>query len=244
MAEDGWSVAKAKPRKNNATKRDARGRGGAGDDRRSGGGRGRGRGRGGSYGGRGRGDGGRSRDRRDDRARDSRKPQAQSREYHAERSADEPLGGVIFHCNNETIEENMERMVFGLVTRKTELVERITPGMPVFLFNYSIKELHGGFIAGGNGQLNICPEAWVSAHVSNGKPKARRGKPGQPVRSVDLSLVSLQRRACNLRFCRSESRDRARAFSPKPFTRTHSLPLFPFVPHPRIIIPPPPPPPS
>ena len=189
----GWTVAAAKPKRKTARKpsdgsRDSRSRDG-GSDRRGGSGRGRGRG-GGAYGGRGR-SGGRSRDGGERGARTSSKA-SEAREFRAERSLDEPVGGVIFHCNNETIEENMERMVFGLVSRKAELVERITPGMPVFLFNYSIKELHGGFVAESAGAMNICPDAWVSAHVSGGKTGAKRrgGKPGAAVRLALLRAPS------------------------------------------------------
>ena len=215
-ADGGWSVA-AKPKRKTVRKpsegsRDSRSRD-SGNDRRGGSGRGRGRG-GGAYAGRGRG-GGRSRDGGERGAARTSSKASEAREFRVERSLDEPVGGVIFHCNNETIEENMERMVFGLVARKAELVERITPGMPVFLFNYSIKELHGGFVAESAGAMNICPDAWVSAHVSGGKTGAKRrgGKPGATVR---LAL-------CHATRARAPRAPRSRV--PCPSRASHNVPL-------------------
>ena len=86
-----------------------------------------------------------------------------------------PIGGFIFFCNNETIDENLERGIFGLVARWTDVVREIKPGLPLFLYNYSNKEMHGGFVAASQGAFNIDPEAWLSASFGN-KPKQRRGK--------------------------------------------------------------------
>ena len=86
-----------------------------------------------------------------------------------------PIGGFIFICNRHTIDENFSRRVFGLVARWADAVKVIKPGLPLFLFNYSTKEMHGGFIAASDGALNIDPDAWLMASFGN-KPKSRRRK--------------------------------------------------------------------
>ena len=87
----------------------------------------------------------------------------------------EPIGGFIFFCNNETIDENLARGIFGLVARWSDVVQVIKPGLPLFLYNYSNKEMHGGFVAASDGALNIDPDAWLMASFGN-KPTSRRKK--------------------------------------------------------------------
>ena len=86
-----------------------------------------------------------------------------------------PIGGFIFFCNNETMAENLENNLFGLVARWTTVVKMIQVGTPLFLYNYTNREMHGGFVAASAGDLNIDPNAWLSASFGN-KPKQRRGK--------------------------------------------------------------------
>lgn len=40
-------------------------------------------------------------------------------------------------------------------------VKNINPGLPLFLFNYSDRKLHGIYEAASNGRLNINPQAWT-----------------------------------------------------------------------------------
>ncbi|KAK8954307.1 hypothetical protein KSP39_PZI001811 [Platanthera zijinensis] len=72
----------------------------------------------------------------------------------------EPVGGYIFVCNNETMEENLKRQLFGLPPRYRDSVRAITPGLPIFLYNYSTHQLHGIFEAASFGGANIDPAAW------------------------------------------------------------------------------------
>ncbi|XP_019436138.1 PREDICTED: B2 protein-like [Lupinus angustifolius] len=72
----------------------------------------------------------------------------------------EQLGGYIFVCNNETMQENLERKLFGLPPRYRDSVRAITPGMPLFLYNFTTHKLHGIFEAAGFGGTNIDPTAW------------------------------------------------------------------------------------
>ena len=57
----------------------------------------------------------------------------------------ERIGGYVFVCNNETMAENLKRQLFGLPPRYRDSVRAITPGLPLFLYNYSTHQLHGVF---------------------------------------------------------------------------------------------------
>ncbi|CAK9859660.1 unnamed protein product [Sphagnum jensenii] len=72
----------------------------------------------------------------------------------------EPLGGFIFVCNNDTMDEDFERHLFGLPQRYQDTVRAIQPGLPLFLYNYSTRCLHGVFEASSDGGLNLEPGAW------------------------------------------------------------------------------------
>ncbi|KAK4802615.1 hypothetical protein SAY86_000818 [Trapa natans] len=72
----------------------------------------------------------------------------------------ETVGGYIFVCNNDTMEENLKRQLFGLPPRYRDSVRQITPGLPLFLYNYSTHQLHGIFEASSFGGSNIDPSAW------------------------------------------------------------------------------------
>ncbi|KAK3137815.1 hypothetical protein QOZ80_5AG0360860 [Eleusine coracana subsp. coracana] len=72
----------------------------------------------------------------------------------------EAIGGYIFVCNNDTMEENLKRQLFGLPSRYRDSVRAIRPGLPLFLYNYSTHQLHGIFEAASFGGSNIDPAAW------------------------------------------------------------------------------------
>ncbi|XAR55152.1 hypothetical protein NMG60_11030564 [Bertholletia excelsa] len=72
----------------------------------------------------------------------------------------ETIGGYIFVCNNDTMAENLKRQLFGLPPRYRDSVRQITPGLPLFLYNYSTHQLHGIFEAASFGGSNIDPMAW------------------------------------------------------------------------------------
>uniref|UniRef100_K3Z6Y1 DCD domain-containing protein n=1 Tax=Setaria italica TaxID=4555 RepID=K3Z6Y1_SETIT len=72
----------------------------------------------------------------------------------------EAIGGYIFVCNNDTMEENLKRQLFGLPSRYRDSVRAIRPGLPLFLYNYSTHQLHGIFEAASFGGSNIDPTAW------------------------------------------------------------------------------------
>ncbi|KAH0975043.1 hypothetical protein GBA52_016942 [Prunus armeniaca] len=72
----------------------------------------------------------------------------------------ETIGGYIFVCNNDTMQENLKRQLFGLPPRYRDSVRAITPGLPLFLYNYSTHQLHGIFEAASFGGTNFDPTAW------------------------------------------------------------------------------------
>ncbi|XP_043716339.1 B2 protein-like [Telopea speciosissima] len=72
----------------------------------------------------------------------------------------ETIGGYIFVCNNDTMQENLRRLLFGLPPRYRDSVRAITPGLPLFLYNYSTHQMHGIFEAASFGGTNIDPTAW------------------------------------------------------------------------------------
>ncbi|XP_042455749.1 uncharacterized protein LOC122040485 [Zingiber officinale] len=71
------------------------------------------------------------------------------------------LGGVIFGCKNVTMKECLAKQLFGLPYAHFSYVCKIGPGLPLFLFNYSDKSMHGIFEAASYGQMNIDPYAWT-----------------------------------------------------------------------------------
>uniref|UniRef100_A0A1J3GZ95 B2 protein n=1 Tax=Noccaea caerulescens TaxID=107243 RepID=A0A1J3GZ95_NOCCA len=72
----------------------------------------------------------------------------------------EVLGGYIFVCNNDTMLEDLKCQLFGLPPRYRDSVRTITPGLPLFLYNYTTHQLHGIFEATTFGGSNIDPTAW------------------------------------------------------------------------------------
>jgi hypothetical protein len=80
------------------------------------------------------------------------------------------IGGYIFVCNNDTMEENLKRQLFGLPSRYRDSVRAIRPGLPLFLYNYSTHQLHGIFEAASFGGSNIDPAAWED-NKSNGESR-------------------------------------------------------------------------
>ncbi|KAL2479393.1 Galactose oxidase/kelch [Abeliophyllum distichum] len=72
------------------------------------------------------------------------------------------LGGVIFGCKSGTFRECLSKQLFGLPAQHFAYVQNIEPGLPLFLFNYSDRTIHGLFEAASFGRLNIDPYAWTS----------------------------------------------------------------------------------
>ncbi|CAK7325940.1 unnamed protein product [Dovyalis caffra] len=71
------------------------------------------------------------------------------------------LAGVIFGCKHNTIKECFSKQLFGIPGSHYSYVKNIDPGLPLFLFNYSDRKLHGIFEATSHGGWNIDPNAWT-----------------------------------------------------------------------------------
>ncbi|XP_008799817.2 uncharacterized protein LOC103714378 [Phoenix dactylifera] len=71
------------------------------------------------------------------------------------------LGGVIFGCKHSTIAECLSKQLFGLPFSHFSYVRNIEEGLPLFLFNYSDRKLHGIYEAASRGQLNANSYAWT-----------------------------------------------------------------------------------
>ncbi|KAK9829602.1 hypothetical protein WJX72_006822 [[Myrmecia] bisecta] len=79
-----------------------------------------------------------------------------------QRNLGDSLGGVIFGCTHDTYEECVTGLIFGLPRPHICYVSYIKPGMPVFLYNYSDRKMHGIFRATTEGQLDINPQGWCN----------------------------------------------------------------------------------
>ena len=78
--------------------------------------------------------------------------------------------GMIFGCKNETYDENMAKMCFGLPEAHLEKVKKINSKTAIFLLNYSNKNMSGIFLPNGNGGLNLIPDAWATNKNLGGGP--------------------------------------------------------------------------
>lgn len=79
----------------------------------------------------------------------------------SQRCLGEKLAGVIFGCTTDTFKECIKDRVFGLPRSHMLYVRDIEPGLPLFLFNYSGRTLHGVFRSTSDGALNIKPHGWT-----------------------------------------------------------------------------------
>ena len=77
-------------------------------------------------------------------------------------------GGFIFLCNGEIVDECREKLVFGHVPKMKDEVAAIRPGLPLFLFNISSKEMYGGYVANGAGGFNLDATAFTSMVIRRG----------------------------------------------------------------------------
>ncbi|XVF19255.1 hypothetical protein REPUB_Repub11eG0094300 [Reevesia pubescens] len=77
------------------------------------------------------------------------------------------LAGVIFGCKHSTYGECLSKQLFGLPAPHYSYVKNIKPGLPLFLFNYSDRKLHGIFEAASSGKLAINSTAWTADGSEN-----------------------------------------------------------------------------
>ncbi|KAK8941153.1 hypothetical protein KSP39_PZI010499 [Platanthera zijinensis] len=70
------------------------------------------------------------------------------------------LAGAIFGCKHSTMEECLVKQLFGLPSSHISYVRNIKPGLPIFLFNYSDRKLHGLYEAASHGKMHLDAYAW------------------------------------------------------------------------------------
>ncbi|EEH55890.1 uncharacterized protein MICPUCDRAFT_47799, partial [Micromonas pusilla CCMP1545] len=90
---------------------------------------------------------------------------------------DGELGGVIFICSRETYDDTTRAGLFGLTQGSWSFVKRITPGMPLFLYNLTERRFHGVFEATSDGAMNADPTAWKTSGAGAGDAAGIDGSP-------------------------------------------------------------------
>ena len=89
---------------------------------------------------------------------------------------------IFFGSKRETIDECLNRSLFGLPAGHTGMVKAVRPGItPIFLFNYSTRQMHGVFFATtqpppgdrsgspGNPGATLVSDAWSTAKFARGR---------------------------------------------------------------------------
>ncbi len=69
----------------------------------------------------------------------------------------------LFYCNNQTMDECLQKKLFGNAQRFWGQVKKIKPGTPLFLYNLDTGRLHGPFQAASKPHLYLDPYAFLGS---------------------------------------------------------------------------------
>jgi len=76
------------------------------------------------------------------------------------------MAGAIFMSNTLTREQCFQAGIFGLPLEYEPFVRNVREGMPLFLFDHTLRNLYGVFEAASDGGLNINNAAFRSTQRS------------------------------------------------------------------------------
>ncbi|XP_062193656.1 uncharacterized protein LOC133897098 [Phragmites australis] len=76
------------------------------------------------------------------------------------------MAGAIFMSNTVTREQCFQKNIFGLPLEYASFVNNVKKGMPLFLFDHTLRKLYGVFEAASDGGLNIDKSAFQSIQRS------------------------------------------------------------------------------
>ena len=91
-----------------------------------------------------------------------KKKQGSKEENNEDGSGKDKFSSLIFMCNSQTKKECFRYKVFGLPPTKKELVEKVKPGMKLFLYDFNLRQMYGIYKTASVRAMNVEPNAFRS----------------------------------------------------------------------------------